>query len=48
MDRLPEVEQALRSLCEQLNAPLTDDEAWLRVELAMLLHDLKVLQERNQ
>lgn len=48
MDRLADAERALRAVYQQLNGPLTDDEAWLRVELAMLLHDLKVLQERNQ
>ena len=47
MERIDECQEMLEKLYNGLSHPLTDDEAWLRIELAMLIHDLKIIKERN-
>jgi len=46
-DRLRWCECRLEELRGYLNGTLTDDEAWLRIELGMLLHDLQIIKERD-
>ena len=46
-DRLQWCEYRLEELRGYLNGNLTEDEAWLRIELSMLIHDLKVIKERT-
>lgn len=47
MDRIDECKETLEALYASLTHPLTDDEAWLRIELGMLIHDLKIIKERD-
>ena len=44
--RLDTCEYLLKEVYNYLSGNLTEDEAWLRIELSMLLHDLKVIKER--
>ena len=46
-DRLDTCEYLLKEVYKYLNGTLTEDEAWLRIELSMLIHDLKVIKERT-
>lgn len=47
MERITECKEMLEVLYNGLTHPLTDDEAWLRIELGMLIHDIKVIKERS-
>ena len=45
--RLRECEYRLEALRDYLHGTLTEDEAWLRIEISMLIHDLKIIKERT-
>jgi len=47
MERIEFAAECLKALYDGLTHPLNDDEAWLRIELGMLIHDLKIIQERD-
>lgn len=46
-ERIDECKEMLEMLYASLSYPLDDDEAWLRIEISMLIHDLKIIKERS-